>query len=59
MYVFDIRNHQDSGSAQPIKVRFDFKPAVAAVTILIGYVRLLTKKLMSVSSDGQKQFDLV
>ena len=36
LYVFDIRRHQDRNSAQPIKVRFDFRPAVPAATNLIG-----------------------
>ena len=35
LYVFDIRYHQDNSSAQPIKKRFDFRPAVAAATNLI------------------------
>ena len=58
LYVFDIRHHQHYSSAQPIKVRFDFRPAVPAATNLIGYALLITKK-KSISSDGQKQFDLV
>ena len=32
IYVFDIRHHQDYSSAQPIKVRFDFRPAIPAAT---------------------------
>ena len=59
IYVFDIHHHQDYSSAQAIKVRFDFRPAVPAATNLIGYALLLTNKLVSVSSDGQRQFDLV
>ena len=59
LYVFDIRHHQDFSSAQPIKVRFNFGPAVPAATNLIGYALLLTSKLVLLSSDGQRQFDLV
>ena len=44
LYVFDIRHHQDYSSAQPIKIRFDFRPAVLAATNLIGYALLLTNK---------------
>ena len=44
--VFDIRHHQDYSSAQPIKVRFDVRPAVPAATTLIGYALLLTNKLV-------------
>ena len=54
LYVFDLRHHQDYSSAQPIKVRFDLRPAVPAATNLIGYALLLTNSLVSVSSDGQK-----
>ena len=35
-YDFDNRPLKDYSSAQPIKVRFDFKPAVPAPTMLIG-----------------------
>ena len=57
IYVFDFRQHQDYNSAQPIKVGFDFRPTVSAATNLVGYALLLTNKLVSVSSDGQRQFD--
>ena len=58
LYIFDIRRHQDCSSAQPMKVGFDVRPAVPAATNLIGYALLLTKELVSVSSDGQSHFDL-
>ena len=38
IYVFDIHHHQDYSSAQQVKVRFDFRPAVPASTNLIGYI---------------------
>ena len=57
-YVFDIRHHQIFSAAQPINVRFDFRPAAAAATNLVGYALLLTNKLVSVISDGQRQSDL-
>ena len=59
LYVFDIRHHQDHSSAQPIKVIFDFRPAVPAATSSIGYALFLTNKKISISSDGNRQFDLV
>ena len=43
----------------PSKKGFDFRPAVQATTSLIGFALLPTNKLVSVRSDGQKQFDLV
>ena len=59
IYVLDVRHHQDFSSARPIKIGFDFRPAVPAATSLFDCALLLTKKLVSVSSDGQKQVDLV
>ena len=59
LYVFDIRHHQYYSSAPPVKVTFDFRPAVPAGTNLIGYALLLTNKKISISSDVQRQFDLV
>ena len=56
--IFDIHHHQDFSSAQPIKVRCDSRLAVQA-TNLFGFALLLTNELASVSSDGQRQFDLV
>ena len=52
LYVFDIRHHQAYSSAQPIKVRFGFRPPVAAATNLIGYDLLLTNKLVLVLNKG-------
>ena len=34
--MFDIRHHQDYSSAQPIKLKFDFRPDVPAALNLIG-----------------------
>ena len=59
LYVFDICHHQDYRSAQPIKVRFEFRPANPVATNLIGYALLLTKNVVSKSSDGQRQFELI
>ena len=57
LYVSDLRRHQDYSSAQPIKVSFYFRPAFPAATNLTSYALPLTHKLVSVSSDGQRQFD--
>ena len=59
LYVFDLRQLQDYSSAQPIKLRFDFRPAVPASKILIGYALVLLNKKIPTSGDGQRQFDLV
>ena len=57
--IIYIRHHQDYSSAQPIKVRIDFRPTIPAATNLIGYALFLTNILLSVSSDRQKQIDLI
>ena len=54
LHGFDIRYHEDFISVQPNKVRFDFSRAVPAATNLILYALLLTNKLVSVSSDCQR-----
>ena len=59
LFVFINSHHQEFISAQPVKVRFVFRPAVPAATNLIGYALLLKNKLLLLSSDGQRQFDLV
>ena len=56
LYVLVICHHKDYSSAQPINVRFDFRPPVPTATNLVGYVLLLMKKLVSVGSDGQRLF---
>ena len=52
IYVFGIRRHQVYSSAQPIKIKFVFRPAVPSAINLIGYALLLTNKKISISSDG-------
>ena len=54
IYVFDIRYQKNFESSQPIKVEFD---GVVAAGIY-GYALVLTNKLISISSDGQRMFDL-
>ena len=44
LYVLYVRHLQDFSSDQPIKVMFDFRPAVPAATSLIGYALLLTNE---------------
>ena len=56
IYVFDIRYQKNFESSQPIKVEFKFDGVVAAG--IYGYALVLTNKLISISSDGQRMFDL-
>ena len=56
LYVFDIRYQKIFESAQPIKVEFKFDGVVPAG--LFGYALVLTKRLISISSNGQRHFDI-
>ena len=53
IYVFDIRYQKNFEISQPIKVEFKFDGVIPA-----GYALVLTNKLISISSDGQRMFDL-
>ena len=57
LYVFDIRYQENFESAQPIKLEFRFPEDVPAG--IYGYALVLTNKLVSLSSDGQRRFDLI
>ena len=56
LYVFDIRYQQIFTVSQPIKVEFKFNGVVP--NDINGYALVLTNKLFSISSDGQRHFDL-
>ena len=56
IYVFDIRYQKSFESSQPIKVEFKFDGVVPAG--IYGDALVLTNKLISISSDGQRMFDL-
>ena len=57
LYVFDIRYQKKLQSAQPNEVEFKFSENVPAG--IYCYVLLFTNKLGSLSSVGQRHFDLV
>ena len=56
IYAFDIRYQKNFESSQPIKVEFKFDGVVPAG--IYAYALVLTNKLISISSDGQRMFDL-
>ena len=56
-YVFDIRYQKNFTNSQSIKVEFKFEGVVP--NDINGYALVLTNKLVSVSSDGQRHFDLI
>ena len=57
LYVFDIRYQKDFENSQPIKMEFKFTGVVPAG--IYGYALVLTNKRISISSDGQRHFDLI
>ena len=56
LYVFDIRYQKNYTASQPIKVEIKFNAVVP--NDVNEYALVLTNKLVSTSSDGQRHFDL-
>ena len=57
IYAFDMRYQKNFESSQPIKVEFKFDDVVPAG--IYGYALFLTNRSISISSDGQRMFDLI
>ena len=57
IYAFDIRYQKNFENAQPVKIEFKFSENIAAG--IYGYALVLTNRLVSITSDGQRIFDLV
>ena len=57
LYVFDIRYQKNFTISQPNKVEIKFDGVVP--NDINGYALVLTNKLVSISSDGQRHFDLI
>ena len=57
LYVFDIRYQKNFTNSQPIKVEFKFNGVVP--NDINEYALVLTNRLTSISSDGQRHFDLI
>ena len=57
-YVFDLSKQKDPIGSQPIRLEFKFNAAIN-VADYIAYALVLTPKLISISSDGQRHFDLL
>ena len=56
IYAFEIRYRKNFENAQPVKVEFKFSVNIPAG--IYGYALVLTNRLASISSDGQRMFDL-
>ena len=57
-YVFYLSKQTDHIASQSIRLEFKFSAAIG-VAQYIAYALVLTPKLISISSDGQKHFDLI
>ena len=57
LYVSDIRYQKNSTSSQPTDVKFKFDGVVP--NDVNRYALVLTNRLVSISSDGQRHFDLI
>ena len=58
-FVSDIRNLQNFSSAQPMKTNFRFDAPEPVPAGVVAYALIITNKLKSISSDGQKHFHLI
>ena len=56
IYPFDIRYQKNFENSQPVKVEFNFSENIPAG--IYGYALVLTNRLASITSDGQRMFDL-
>ena len=56
VHVFDIRYQKNFETGQSVKVEFKFDKVIPAG--IYGYALVLTNKLISITSDGQRMFDL-
>ena len=58
LFVFDLSKRKDQIASQPNRLEFKFNAAID-VADYIAYALVLTPKLISISSDGQRHFDLI
>ena len=56
IHAFDIRYQKKFENAHPVKVEFDFSENISAG--IYGYALVSTNRLVSISSDGQRMFDV-
>ena len=56
IYAFDIRYQKNFENSQPVKVEFKFSENIDVG--IYGYALVLTNRLISITSDGQRMFDL-
>ena len=60
LWIFDLRSQKDNPASQPIQVKFKFRAGYDAVGENYQATALvLTQNIISASSDGQRQFDII
>ena len=57
-YVFDLSKQKDRIASEPFGLKYKFRAAID-VADYIAYALVLTSKFLSISSDGQRHFDLI
>ena len=57
-FVFDLSKPKGHIARQPIRLHFKFSAAID-VADFIAYALVVTPKLIKISSDGQRHFDLL
>ena len=57
-YIFDLSKQKEKISAQPIILHFKFDADVVAQNCT-AFTLVLSNRVVSVSSDGQRHFDLI
>ena len=57
-HVFDLSRQEDHIASQPIRLEFEFSAAIDVVDY-IAYALVLTPEVKGISSDGQRNFDLL
>ena len=57
IYAFDTRYQKNFENAQPVKAEFKFSENINAG--IYGYALVLTNRLISITSDGQRMFDFI
>ena len=57
-YVFDLSKQKENIASQPIRLELKFSAAIN-VADYIAYALVLTPNLISISSDGQRHFNLI
>ena len=60
LYIFDIKYQKEHLSAQEITIDFQFRQGYDVKALnMTAYALVLKNKMISVSTDGSKMFDII